>query len=282
VVLIPDEYRQHLMGCVDSTGVQFKGFKPAIYLIDPDNKRNALWVPAEDEPAEQPASTSDDETHSECIALVDSLDGETLHDEPLSRESSSNSLAEMSIYRTGWQNRIVRANTDNNTPAGLYYAEIPWKASGTHLTVRRGDRTGPVIAEVTRPGPRHSLSIVIQSGPDPLNLRLGCPSSRLHTFCYRNRNLAWTQPSSWEKKLMDLDSGEVLAEFHAQAWSMYKDGELLVREGEEKELVDLIVVTALSCQQREREVRRSGNGLTADSEVSCPLCDEEATELKLL
>ena len=50
----------------------------------------------------------------------------------------------------------------------------------------------------------------------------------------------------------------MIAEFNSKVFSLHKDGKLsfMGDYGNDQGWVDVIVVTALTCQQREREIRR--------------------------
>jgi hypothetical protein len=170
----------------------------------------------------------------------------------------------MWFYRTGWQNRGVYSS-DQKSSKLLYYADIPWRAYGTSLTIRRGSSTGPVVADVNRKGPGRPFEITFS---DPrqrqfanhdgkLVLKYGCIYSRTHKFTYRGRNLAWKCGFS-RCRLRDLHTDEVLAEFHNKTLSLHKDGKMVILGdyAMDSRWVDVVVTTALTCQQREREIRR--------------------------
>lgn len=178
-------------------------------------------------------------------------------------DTSSN---EMYFYRTGWQNRVVHATGDRSSKM-VYYVDIPWKPWGTSLTIHRGHKGGHVIAQASRHGPGRPFEITF-SDPKQRHytdnngtvvLKFGCIYSRTHKFVYRGRNLAWKHGFT-TRRLKDTDTDEVIAEFHSRrATSLHKDGKLVFMGdyARDEAWVDVIVATALSCQQREREIRRT-------------------------
>lgn len=186
-----------------------------------------------------------------------------------SRDEMAKDKREMYFYRTGWQNRGVYSKDDKSSPM-IYYVDIPWRGWGTSLTVRHRSSTGEVMTEVHRKGPGRPFEITFSDphhlpfvNNDKLILKYGCIYSRTHKFTYRGRDLAWKRGFSiW--RLRDLDTDELLAEFHWKHLSIHKDGKIVIlgEYAKEELWVDVIVTTALTCQQRLREIRRriSNNG----------------------
>jgi hypothetical protein len=259
IVMIPNEYKERLsMGHFDPTLESppvDEGFqKPMIYVTDPDNRDNELWTPPQEHNVHI-HTLDEDSDDASCYSCSPTEDEE---DEMATEHREVSDAREMAFYRTGWQNRIVRAGDE--TPEGtLYYADIPFRAWGTKIVVRRGLREGPVVADVNRRGPGWPFEIGF---PDHLHdnrlvLQFGCIFSCTHKFTYRGRELAWTHGLS-TRRLKDLKTGEILAQFNTKYLSLHKDGNLVVLGdyAKDQEWVDVIVVTALTCQQREREIRR--------------------------
>ena len=58
--------------------------------------------------------------------------------------------------------------------------------------------------------------------------------------------------------MRDLDTDEVLAEFYPKQSGIHKDGKMMIMGEyvEDPSWVDVIITIALTCQQREREIRR--------------------------
>jgi len=264
VVVIPNEYKErmdagHFDPSLNTTPNYADNEKPVIYVTDPDNQENQLWAPpVQERNAHNLDEDSDDDTCSSCSPTYDEKDEVSVSSQTVQ------DIKEMSFYRTGWQNRIVRAG-DDGSDRMLYYADIPWRAWGTSLSIRRGSREGPVIADVRRVGPGRPFEIsfleraqsqYIDGGV--LVLKFGCIYSRTHKFVYRGRELAWTHGLT-TRRLKDLKTGEVLAEFNSKCFSLHMDGRLVFLGEYARDLawVDVIVVTALTCQQREREIRRN-------------------------
>ncbi len=239
--------------------------KPLIYVTHPDNMEYELWVPPVQEDINVHSSDSDDgscpctEKHywedgcNEKDTMVDSHSVAS-HNEAVTEKT------EMWFYRTGWQNRGVYA-TDNKTNM-MYYVEIPWRGWGTSLTIRNGSSSGDIIAESTRKGPgspfeitfvdQNQLPFVDDYGQ--LILKFGCIYSRTHKFSYSGRNLAWKSGLT-AHRLKDLNTDEVIAEFYSKPLSIHEDGKLVIfgEYGKDQMWVDVIVATALTYQQRERE-----------------------------
>jgi len=270
--MLPGEYKERMAaGYFDpefSSGIP-DSRKPLIYVTHPDDAVHELWVPPVYEPLHGDHK-SDDETCS-----CDDVSIDTTPEEPLSERQALGDLYgngtegvsnELWFYRTGWQNRAVHA-TDDKSSRTVYYVDIPWSGMGTSLKVRRGHQNGELVADVHRRGPGRPFEIAFT---DPrqqphLNdngkvvLKFGCIYSRTHKFTYRGRNLAWKQGFT-TRRLKDLDTNEVLAEFHSRSlMSLHKDGKMVFLGEYAKDplWVDAIVVTALTCQQREREIRRT-------------------------
>ena len=148
----------------------------------------------------------------------------------------------------------------------IYYVDIPWRGWGTAITLRRGGKSGEIVAESYRQGPGRPFEITftdpdqqprIDDIDDRLTLKFGCIYSRTHKFTYAGRNLAWKR-GIVTQHLRDLDTDEVIAEFYGKTLSLHKDGKLVIlgKYAKDQSWVDVIVTTALTCQQREREIRR--------------------------
>jgi hypothetical protein len=274
VVMIPQEYADRM-----SKGYFNPRFdaipdskKPLIYVTHPDNMEDELWVPPVPE-LHSPDEDSDDGTCTCCGKLEDYDDGpesETEAAEVYGTTSCSHSETvrerkEMWFYRTGWQNRGVYS-TDDKDSKMIYYVDIPWRGWGTAITIRRGNKSGEIVAESCRQGPGRPFEITFtdplqqartDDGDDHLTLKFGCIYSRTHKFTYAGRNLAWKQ-GIITRRLRDLDTDEVIAEFYGKTLSIHKDGKLVILGEYSKDplWVDVIVTSALTCQQREREIRR--------------------------
>jgi hypothetical protein len=174
---------------------------------------------------------------------------------------------EMYFYRTGWQNRVVHTKGDR-TSKMAYYVDIPWRSRETLLTVHRGYRSGAVVAQAARHGSSRPVEITFShpkqrhylDNSETLKLDFGCLYSRTNEFVYRGRNLAWKDGTNTTKQLKDLDTEETIAEFHSKRGvSLHKDGKLVFmgKYARDELWVDVIVATALTCQQRDREVRQT-------------------------
>lgn len=276
--------------CVDYRKEMLPDFqKPLIYVTDPDEMEDEIWVP----PAHED-STDDSLNDSDADELVEPpsfpnrppAQIENKEEEPAIVGASEVSKSkhdeivlqstEVWFYRTGWQNRGVYAADDNKGSEMLYYADIPWRGWGSHLTFRKGSQSGPLIAVSHRRGPRKPFEITF---PNPLHrrhlepyqtepkliLRYGNSYSRTHHFRYAGRNLAWRQGAG-VRRLRDVDSAELIAEFTMRPFSLQRDGkmEIFGELGADELWRDVIVVTALTCQQREREIRRATAYSVAD------------------
>jgi hypothetical protein len=243
--------------------------KPLIYVTNPDDAVHELWAPPIYESL-RGDHKSDDESCS-----CDDVSIDTTPEAPLSEKQALAELYsdydelnsnEMWVYRIGWQNRAVHTTSDKSSRM-VYYVDIPWSGMGTSLTVRRGHQAGEIAADVHRRGPGRPFEIAFaESRQQPhlsdngkLVLKFGCIYSRTHKFTYRGRNLAWKHGFT-TRRLKDLDTDEVIAEFHSRSLtSLHKDGKMVFLGEYAKDplWVDVIVVTALACQQREREIRRT-------------------------
>jgi hypothetical protein len=272
-VLIPTEYNDRTSRSHFDATTTPKFHKPLIYVTCPDNMEHEIWVPPvqEDDIFHSSDEDSDDgscpcdweEGCYENDRMVDSYSvapyGETVMEK-----------TEMWFYRTGWQNRVVYTTDDKTNMT--YYVDIPCRGLGTSLTLRNGSSTGDVIAESNRKGPTKPFEITF-SDPDQrpfvddygrLILKFGCIYSRVHKFTYSGRNLAWKSGFT-TKQLRDLDTDEVIAEFYSKHLNIHKDGKLVIfgEYGKDQMWVDVIVATALTYQQREREITRAANSSSA-------------------
>jgi hypothetical protein len=280
VVMLPNEYKERMDAGYfnpDFTGYG-KGVpdhrKPLIYVTHPNDMEEEIWAPPPQEHIfHQRDSDSDDGTCScshKSIPMDVDEDKYTEKDMLLEVESVTSShdevardANEMWMYRTGWQNRTVQTTDDKNSQM-LYYVDIPFRGWGTSLSVLRGSRQGESVAEVHRRGPGRPFEITFSDARQlrhvnddgKLLLKFGCIYSRTHKFVYRGRNLAWR--GYYTRRLRDLDTDEIIAEFKP-AISIHKDGKLTFNGDYAKDpsWVDLIVVSTLTCQQREREIRRA-------------------------
>jgi hypothetical protein len=249
--------------------------KPLIYVTHPDNMEDEVWIPPVEEDNSDHSSDEDSDDgrcpctekhdvweegcHEKDDVMVDSCSNAP-HDETVTEKS------EMWFYRTGWQNRGVYA-TDEKTNI-MYHVDIPWRGWGTSLTLRNGSSSGDIIAESNRTGPGKPFEITFSDQNQrlfvndygQLILKFGCIYSQTHKFEYRGRNLAWKSGFT-TKRLRDLDTNDIIAEFHSMPLSIHKDGKLEIwgEYGKDQMWVDVIVATALTCQQREREIRRRGD-----------------------
>ena len=282
VVLVPNEYCKERMlkshfdvDFLSSTPTpQFH--TPLIYVTHPDNMEDEVWVPPVQEDSSDHFSDEDsDDGRCPCTEKHDDWeDGCYEKDDVMVDSCSAGShdettgKTEMWFYRTGWQNRGVYA-TDDKTNM-MYHVDIPWRGWGTSLTIRNGSSSGDIIAEINRTGPGKPFEITFSDQNQrlfvndygQLILKFGCIYSRTHKFEYRGRNLAW-KSGFMTKRLRDLDTNDVIAEFHSKPLSIHKDGKLEIfgEYGKDQMWVDVIVTTALTCQQREREIRRrTANG----------------------
>ena len=244
--------------------------KPLIYVTHPDNMEDELWVPPVPE-IHSPDEDSDDGTCTCCGKLDEHHDGPKSEKDAAkenrtssSQNETSQETKEMWFYRTGWQNRGVYS-TDDKDSKMIYYVDIPWRGWGTAITIRRGGKSGEIVAESYRQGTGRPFEITFADplqhphldDDNHLTLKFGCIYSRTHKFTYAGRSLAWKQGvvARW---LRDLDTDEVLAEFHGTTLNIHKDGKLVIlgEYAKDPSWVDIIVTTALTCQQREREIRR--------------------------
>lgn len=275
VVLLPNEYKER-MSCgyfdsdLHSNDRVPDSNKPLIYVTHPDDREDELWVPPIQEYSVHSDEDSDDGICSCLENHSDEMDEEYREKESMasacsvaSQIESVANKSEMYFYRTGWQNRGVYLKDDRSSSM-IYYVDIPWRGWGTSLTIRHGSATGDVMTEVHRKGPGRPFEITffdphqqpfIDHGK--LILKYGCIYSHTHKFVYRGRNLAWKHGfNTW--RLRDLDTDEILAEFFSQLLSIHMDGKLVIL-GEyawDPLWVDVIATTALTCQQRLREIRR--------------------------
>ena len=274
VVVIPQEYvdrmgKGYFSPSFDASIPDSK--KPLIYVTHPDNMEDELWVPPVPE-IHSPDEDSDDGTCTCCGKLEDYDDGPESETEAAEAYGTSSSThdetvretKEMWFYRTGWQNRGVYSSDDKESKM-IYYVDIPWQGLGTAITIRRGGKYGGIIAESAREAPGCPFEITFADSlqqsriddDDHLTLKFGCIYSRTHKFTYAGRNLAWKQGVT-TRRLRDLDTDEVIAEFYGKTLSIHKDGKLVIlgEYSQDPLWVEVIVATALTCQQREREIRR--------------------------
>ena len=289
VVLVPNEYQERMTkghfdgGFYTTATPEFQ--KPLIYVTHPDNMEEELWVPPVQEDIGVHSSDEDSDDGS-CPCTEKYGDWEDGSDEKdimmdaysvASHDGTITEKTEMWFYRTGWQNRGVYA-TDDKTNM-MYYVDIPWREWGTSLTLRNGSSTGDIIAESNRNGPNTPFEITFSDQNQrpfvndygQLILKFGCIYSRTHKFTYSGRNLAWTSGFT-TKQLRDLDTDEVIAEFYRKSLSIHKDGKMVIfgEYGKDQMWVDVIVATALTCQQREREIqRRTANSGGGEGGGSC-------------
>lgn len=298
LVVIPNEYKERMSA--GHFNPEFTGLpdsqKPLIYVTDPNDREDELWVPPVQEyNIHQMEEDSDDDTctcSDKSIELERGSETEEYMMEDVESVTSSHNediakTSEMWFYRTGWQNRAVRAS-DNGSSGTFYYVEIPWRSWGTSMTVHRGHRDGEVVADVERTGPGQPFDITFS---DPrqryyigkngaLTLKFGCIYSRSHKFEYRGRRLAWKHALS-TRRLRDLDTDEVIAEFDSKSFSsLHKDGKMvfLGEYAKDPYWVDVIVITALACQQREREIRRTSGSSSGAAGGSTEKLSHRATK----
>lgn len=279
VVLLPNEYMErmskghfdtefHTSHCVPDSN------KPLIYVTHPDDMEDELWVPPVQEwSVHSPDEDSDDRTCSCSGRHCDLKDEQNMEKETIvdfysvaSHDENVMDKSEMYFYRTGWQNRGVYMKDDKSSPM-IYYVDIPFKGWGTSLTIRHGNRTGEIVADVNRKGPGRPFEITFSDfhqqhfvDDGKLTLKYGCIYSRTHKFTYRGRNLAWKHGfNDW--RLRDLDTDELIAEFCSKHLGIHKDGKMVILGDYVKDplWVDVIITTALTCQQRLREIRRASN-----------------------
>jgi hypothetical protein len=273
IVVLPGEYKERMSAGFFDPEFSSKmpdSQKPLIYVTHPDDAVHELWVPPVYESL-RGDHQSDDETCSCDDVSIDTTPEDSLSEkqafENLYDNRSECASNELWFYRTGWQNRAVHATNDKSSRM-VYYADIPWSGTGTSLKIRRGHQAGEIVADIHRRGPGRPFEIAftdsrqqphLTSDNGNLVLKFGCIYSRTHKFTYRGRNLAWKQGFT-SRRLKDLDTNEILAEFHSRSLtSLHKDGKMVFRGEYAKDplWVDIIVVTALTCQQREREIRRT-------------------------
>lgn len=247
--------------------------KPLIYVTHPDDMEDEIWVPpAHEYSSDSSDSESDtDESDTEPPLFHDISHKSTIKDDVLAQTQSVRCediqpSAELWFYRTGWQNRGVYT-ADAPRPTDMtYFADIPWRGWGSHLTVRKSSGNGPIVAESHRRGPRAPFELTFTNpvhrsrldGHPKIVLRYGNVYSRAHRFRYAGRNLAWRHGAG-VRRLRDVDSGEVIAEFSMRPFSLLRDGRMEIwgEAAGDEGWKDVIVVTALTCQQREREIRRA-------------------------
>ena len=277
VVMLPYEYKERMR----MTGIELptdhkqpNPEMPLIYVTHPDNMEDEIWIPPTHEqslpsPLDEDSDDGDSVFHDsaeigECDD--DSEDSKMKLDSMVEHTEHVDNTMEMWFYRTGWQNRGIYSSDVNGSKL-LYYADIPWRPWGTSLTIRREGKFGPEVADVHRHGPGRPFEITFSDPQQAtyldaedegkLILRFGCIYSRTHRFKYRGRMLAWKNGVS-KRKLMDLDTNEVIAEFQCKVVSVHTDGKLVIGHDyvEDEGWIDVIVTTALTYQQREREIRR--------------------------
>ena len=253
--------------------------KPLIYVTHPDDMETEIWVPPVHEDSADESDYDEDESDIEPPRfpveppreiepkvedrLVDTRSVASEHDEIVLHST------EVWFYRTGWQNRGVYAADDNRDTEMLYYADIPWRGWGSRLTIRKGGQTGAIIAESHRRGPGNPFEITFSNPAhrtrldskelgSTLTLRYGNVYSRTHKFRYAGRNLGWIRGAG-VRRLRDLVTNEMLAEFTMGRFTLHRDGKLEIfgEWGADALWRDIVVVTALTCQQREREIRRA-------------------------
>lgn len=274
--LVPNEYKEQMSRCyldadfyTSTTTPRFH--KPLIYVTRPDDIEEEIWVPPFEEDISLHSSDEDsDDGSCSCWGKHDNW-GYGCYEKDIMADSYSvasddevaTEKTEMWFYRTGWQNRGVYST--NNKTNMMYYVDIPWRGYGTSLTIRNGSSSGDIIAESNRQGPGKPFEITFSDRNQhplvndygQLVLKFGCEYSQIHKFTYSGRNLAWKSEST-TKRLQDLDTNEIIAEFYSKPLSIHKDGKLVIsgEYGKDQMWVDVIVATALTYQQREREVRR--------------------------
>ena len=252
---------------------------PLIYVTHPDDMETEIWVPPAHEDSAGESVFEEDESGleqpyfpveppAEIELKVDDMLDEA-RSVPAEHDEIVLHSTEVWFYRTGWQNRGVYAADDNRDTEMLYYADIPWQRCGSHLTIRKGGQVGAIIAESHRRGPGKPFEITFANPAhrtrlDPkehgskLTLRYGNMNSQIHKFRYAGRNLGWRHGAG-VRRLRDLDTNEMLAAFMLKPFNLHRDGKLEIfgEWGADALWRDVIVVTALTCQQREREIRRA-------------------------
>ena len=288
VVILPNEYKEkmRMAGVELFLPVDHKHPNPAmplIYVTHPDNLEDEIWIPPTHEQSQRsPTDEDSDDSDSVCHYSSESLGSNEWSEDPNIKVSSAafhtenvDNAEKMWFYRTGWQNRSVYAN-DSKGSKLLYYADIPWRAWGTSLTIHRNGKSGEVVAESHRSAPGqpflitfsdpHQASHLSTETGGKLVLRFGSIFSRSHRFQYRGRDLAWTKGIT-KRKLIDLDTNEVIAEFHVKLMSTHTDGNLVISQGylHDQRWIDVIVTSGLTYQQREREIRRNTDAAVGGS-----------------
>jgi hypothetical protein len=276
IALVPNEYKERISNdhfdtdfYTSTTTPEFH--KPLIYVTHPDNREEEVWVPPAQEDISMYSSDDDsDDGNSPCTEKYDDWEDRCYEMDAIvdsygvdSQDEGETEKTEMRFYRTGWQNRGVYAM--NHKTNMLYYVDIPSQGWGTSLTIRNGSSSGDIIAESNRKGPGTPFEITFSDQNQrpfvndygQLILKFGCTYSRTHKFTYSGRNFVWKSGFT-KKQLRDLDTDEIIAEFYSKPTNIHKDGEMAIfgEYGKDQMWVDVIVATALTCQQREREVRR--------------------------
>src|ERR1700737_1937945 len=139
-------------------------WKPLIYVTHPDDMEDEIWVPPPQEDLVHESDTSSDDGTCSCYERsleADPADSELEVKEAMGIATEHKQLPqhanELCFQRTGVQNRAV--HTTDSSAEMIYYVDIPWRAWGTSLTVRRGDRNGEVAADVSRLGPGKPIEI---------------------------------------------------------------------------------------------------------------------------
>ena len=222
-------------------------------------------VPQQDnkDPASSPAYEHDQNCPNDGTCNCTKPDIKVKKEVRPGKESKEKTF-ELFFYRTGWQNRSV-FGTDDKTSKPLYHAEIPWCGWNTSFTVQRNDSEGEIVAKAYRARPFKPVEISFSDAQQTAFIKDGTKLIlkyrtlySAHKFTYRGRELAW-KSGYGIRRLVDLNTGDVIAEFHPKCLSIGKDGRLEIK-GEyanDPLWVDVIVTTSLSCQQREREQIRA-------------------------
>jgi hypothetical protein len=177
---------------------------------------------------------------------------------------------ELEFVRDGWSNRIITDKQGNE----LYFADIPWKWTGTQLDIyRRNSEFGGTVASLSRKSLNKRVFLHLNEGKE----RLKIVGSKLYLgfdyyFEYGGRQYRWREGNRGFRKcamkghdevLIDVETKAIIARFRnvspLQVWRKKRYGKLTLYHDEwiwDDKFVDVVVLTLVAVKQRIREKLR--------------------------
>ena len=157
---------------------------------------------------------------------------------------------EFHIYREDSNDRSVKNKTKESV---LYYIRSPWRFfSSPPKEVYRGELgKGSQIATIAKDGPGRSKYIIAFPGSQDVVVDHPGVFSNKSKFVFAGIEYVWDS----DTKLIEVESGTVLARFERKVFAVKKTGVLSIY-GKGVDMVDIIVLTGIAVQYRWQELRQ--------------------------